>query len=262
MKKTKDTTNYFFVDESGDPNFYDKYGNYIVDKEGVSKILILGFIMTENPKSIRKALLQLRDEISKDKYFQGIPSLQKSLIAFHAKDDCPEVREKVYRTIVNLNFTAEIFVARKIQNIFNKRHQRSENKFYDDLISKLFENKLHLARHNEIFFAVRGTKTRQLPLELAISRATESFEKKWNRKVESVFQIHPHRPSGEPCLQVIDYINWAVQRAFVKGEMRFYKFAEDKVSYLADIYDTEKYPKNFYSKKNRFNITKISKLVS
>ena len=81
--------------------------------------------------------------------------MQKTLVSFHAKDDSPEIREKVFKTIVDLDFTAELFVGRKIQNIFKVRHHRRENKFYDDLISKLFENKLHLAKHNEIFFAVR-----------------------------------------------------------------------------------------------------------
>lgn len=60
--------------------------------------------------------------------------------------------------------------------------------------------------------------------------------------------------------QVIDYVNWAVQRAFVKKETRFYKFIEGKIKYLVDIYDTQKYPKNFYSNKNRFDTNKISPL--
>jgi hypothetical protein len=165
MKKIQEGTQYFFVDESGDPTFYDKLGNLIVGNEGVSKILILGFIKTTDPIPLRKALLNLQKEISEDKYLKDIPSVKKSLIAFHAKDDTPEVRERVFKTILNLNFTAEVFVGRKIENIFRKKHQRNEDKFYDDLVSKLFENKLHLAKHNEIFFSVRGNRTRQVPLE-------------------------------------------------------------------------------------------------
>lgn len=260
MKKIKDEINYFFVDESGDPTFYDRQGKFIVGKEGISPILILGFVKTNNPKSIRSDLENLRKQIASDTYLQGIPSLKKSLVAFHAKDDCPEVREKVYKTIVDLDFTAELFVARKIQNVFNKRHHGRENEFYDDLISKLFENKLHLSKQNEIYFAVRGNKIRQIPLEQAIDKAIKTFETKWNRKIDSSINIYPQSPSGEPCLQVIDYVNWAVQRAFVKKETRFYKFIEGKIKYLVDIYDTQKYPKNFYSNKNRFDINKISPL--
>jgi len=40
MKRQQDKTIYFFVDESGDPFFYDRKGNFIVGKEGCSKIKI------------------------------------------------------------------------------------------------------------------------------------------------------------------------------------------------------------------------------
>jgi len=260
MKKIQDKIAYFFVDESGDTIFYDRYGHLIIGKEGVSKILILGFIHTHDPKTIRQALFDLKNEVINDPYLKGIPSLTKTSIAFHAKDDCPEVREKFYKTVAQLDFTAELFVARKILNIFNKKHHSNENEFYDDLVSKLFENKLHLAKVNKIYFAVRGNKIRQIPLEKAITKAKEKFEKKWNKKIESEIDIQPQSPSGEPCIQVIDYIVWAVQRAFIKKEMRFYKVIEEKIKYLVDIYDTDKYPDNYYSKRNKFDIKKISPL--
>lgn len=260
MKKVQEKTAYFFVDESGDPTFYDKNGNLIVGNEGVSKILLLGFIRTEDPRPIRQALEKLSGKLTNDKYLQGIPSLEKSLVSFHAKDDSPEVKQAVYKTIVDLDFNAELIVARKVKGIFNNKYQRSEGKFYDDLISKLFENKLHVSRINEIYFAVRGSRLRQLPLEGAIEKAVKLFETKWNTKITSEIKIYPQRPSGEPCLQVADYINWAVQRAFIKGDMRFYKFVENKVSYLVDVFDIDKYPKNFYNRKNKFDVTKISPL--
>ncbi len=260
MKKIQSRIAYFFVDESGDPTFYDEKGNLIVGEEGVSKILLLGFIKTDDPVTIRKELEKLRNDLSKDKYLQGIPSLSKSLISFHAKDDSSEVKQAVYKTIIGLKFTAEIIVARKIQNIFNKRHHRNENEFYDDMVSKLFQNKLHSSTLNKIYFAVRGSRLRQQPLEKAIKKAIVNFESKWKTKVITQINIYPQSPSGEPCLQVADYINWAIQRAFVKSDMRFYKFIEDKISYLVDIYDTDKYPKNFYNRRNKFDSNKISPL--
>ena len=142
MKKKVEKTAHFFVDESGDPTFYDRDGKLIVGNEGTSKILIFGFIKTEDPKSIRHALITLQNQITKDEYLQGIPSLEKSLIAFHAKDDCTEVKQAVYKTIVNLEFSAELIVARKIENIFKKIHYRKESEFYDDLVAKLFQNEL------------------------------------------------------------------------------------------------------------------------
>lgn len=260
MKKQIDMTEYYFVDESGDPIFYNRYGVPIIGNEGVSKTLILGFIKTDDPHSLRVALEKLREEVSHDEYLKGIPSVKKSLIAFHAKDDCPEVKEKVFRLLKDLNFSAEIYVGRKIPEIFKKKHAGREYKFYDDLVSKLFENKLHTSSHNEIYFAVRGSRVRQQPLEEAINRAKSTFEKKWNVKINSNIKVQPQTPSGEPCLQVIDYINWTIQRLFEKRQDRYFKYIEEKVKFVVDIYDFDKYPKNFYTKKNPLEINKISPL--
>lgn len=251
---------YFFVDESGDPTFYDRKGNYIVGKEGCSKLLILGLIRTENPKDLREKIQKSQNEIINDPYLQGIPSLEKTKIAFHAKDDVPEVREKVFKLIKELDFKAEFVVGRKIESIFKKRHKEKEGIFYNDLVSKLFENKLHVARESHIYFAVRGNKTKQEPFEDAIQAAINLFENKWRIKNDCNINIIPQSPSGEMCLQVVDYALWAVQRAFIKKDMRFYKFIEEKISFIVDIYDFDKYPNNFYNKKNNFDINKISPL--
>ena len=46
----------------------------------------------------------------------------------------------------------------------------------------------------------------------------------------------------------------------MKREMRYYRFVEDKVGLLIDLYDAEKYPANWYSRKNPFDIEKTSPL--
>lgn len=262
MKRKKEILeeNYFFVDEAGDPTFYDKHGNLIVGEGGCSQILLLGFIRTTSPEILRQEILALHSEVINDPYLQNIPSMKKTAVAFHAKDDVPEVREKVFKKIKQLDFKAEFVIARKIEKIFRNQYKANENSFYDDLIVTLFKNKLHLARKNTIYFSTRGNKLRQKPLEDAIQQAITSFERKWNKKVNGENCIYPQTPLGEPCLQIADYLNWAVQRAFLKGEDRFYKYLEDKVSFLCDIFDFNNYPKNYYNQKNKFNLTKISPL--
>ena len=96
MKKPVTGANWYFVDETGDPVFYDHRGNLIVGQEGCSPILGLGFVETTAPVPIRRALAELHSQISADKYLQAIPSIQKTNRAFHAKDDTPEVRYLVY----------------------------------------------------------------------------------------------------------------------------------------------------------------------
>ncbi|MEO8150540.1 MAG: DUF3800 domain-containing protein [Bacteroidia bacterium] len=262
MKKAeaKPSANYFFVDESGDPNFYDAKGNFIVGQDGCSKILLLGFINVPEPESIRKMVASLKEDIAKDAYLSSIPSVQKSIRAFHAKDDCPEVRERFFKEIVKMNFKAEFVVARKREDIFKSRHRSNENVFYDDLISKLFENQLHKALQSVIYFATRGNRNRTGNLANAIQTAKLTFENKWKIQIESDINILSQNTIGEPCLQVIDYMNWAVQRAFIRGEDRYLKFVESKISLIIDIYDFKKYPSNYYNRKNKFELKKISPL--
>ena len=258
MKRPLSDTNWFFVDESGDPTFYDRKGNLIVGQEGCSPILMLGFVETSDPKQLRKALLALRQELIADPYFEGVPSLAKTAVAFHAKDDLPEVRYKVFQLLATLEFKAQFIVARKIEPVFRNSFQAKEAAFYDHLVSQLFKSALHRHQDNRIYFAKRGSRSRQAPLQQAIQRGVQQFEAAWNTKVETNIGVQAQIPSDEPCLSIIDYMNWAVYRAFTREEMRYYRVVEDKVSLLVDLYDYAKYPKNWYNRKNRFDTSKIT----
>jgi len=79
-------------------------------------------------------------------------------------------------------------------------------------------------------------------------------------KNDSEFEIFPMSSAGEPCLQIVDYISWAVQRAFIKREDRFVKFLDDKINLICDVYDSDNYPNIYYGKKNIFDVNKISPL--
>lgn len=250
---------YYFVDESGDPIFFDKYRVNIVGTKS-SPILLLGYISTEDPLILRNQLRSLQKEIEKDDYLKSIPSWKKSIKRFHAKDDCPEIREKVFKLIKSMDFKSQFIVARKNEAIFRKRHNSNEKEFYKNLIKSLFRNRLHLSEQSLIYFEKRGTTTKQEDLDSGIKQAITEFEKKWGVKNDSEIFIQAQTPTGEPCLQIADYMNWAVQRLFIKGEDRYYKFIEEKVSLVWDIYDIDNYKngKNVYNKKNTLEFNKIS----
>jgi len=260
MRKPQPGSTWFFVDESGDPVFYDHKGNLIVGQPGCSPILILGLIETQDPEPIRRAVLELQREVVQDPYFQDVPSIKKTAIAFHAKDDLPEIRYRFFKLLTTLDFQAQFIVARKIERVFRNSFQAKESIFYDHLVSHLFQNLLHRYEHNFIYFAKRGSRDRQAPLSRAIQRGIERFEEKWDTRVTTTFKVQAQTPKGEPCLSVIDYMNWAVYRAFTRGEMRYYRVVEDKVSLLVDLYDITKYPHNWYTRKNPFDIKKITPL--
>jgi len=260
MKKAAESECYFFVDESGDPTFYDKAGNPIVGRGGCSPILILGLIETCEPTHIRRELDRLHKEVAADKYLEGVPSIRKTNVAFHAKDDVPEVRQAVFKCSAGMEFKAQFVVARKIERVFRNKFHSSKGEFYDRLITQLFMNVLHRHAANWVYISRRGASTRQEPLESAVRLGMSNFEAQWQTEVNTDVKVLTQTPVGEPCLQVIDYMNWAVYRAFVKGEMRYFKFVEDRVSLLVDLYDSGNYPRNWYNRGNPFDIKKASPL--
>jgi len=260
IKEPQPGSNWFFVDESGDANFYDRDGNFIVGQPGCSPVLILGLIETRDPRSMRRAILALREEVSGDPYLQGIPSLAKTAVAFHAKDDAPEVRYRFYKLISCLDFKAQFIVARKIERVFRNSFESNANAFYDHLITHLFKNLLHRHQANYIYAAQRGSRKRQAPLAAAIERGRRQFEDRWKTRVETTSHLLIQHPNTEPCLSVVDYMNWAVHRAYTKREMRYYRFVEDKVSLLLDLYDIDNYPRTHYHRKNAFDIDKTTPL--
>lgn len=257
MKENIYLNNYYFVDESGDTIFFDRYGNWIVGEEnGSSRILLMGFIRTTEPEYLRKKLKELHYEILNDTYLKEIPSIRKTNLAFHAKDDCPEVRFKVFSLLKDLPFSCNIVVARKTQHIFEK-YNGDAQQLYDDLITHLFKNILQLSNNNYIYIATKNNKKRQKPLEDAIQKSLEYTENNLGKIIDSNQIIFPQTPSTEPCLQIVDYCNWSIQRAFLKSEMRYYNFMKEKFGLIVDLHDYKKGWKNFYTKKNPFDISKI-----
>lgn len=261
MKKILDGDRYFFVDESGDPTFYDKHGNYIVGKEhGSSKLLIMGVVELDDPQTMRSLINHKKEEVCKDPRFSSICSIKKTKVAFHAKNDHKFVRDEFFNLIPNLDFKASFVVARKNEKTFKNSFRSDEGEFYDHLITKLFETKLHTYKNNHIYFSKRGSSTRQGPIEHAIQKSIKKFENKWNTEVRTNIIVQAQTPSGEPCLSLVDYMNWAVSRCYTHSEMHYFDIVRGKVSLVIDPYDIEKYPKNYYSKKNPFDIKKITPL--
>lgn len=260
MKRPKSGKSWYFVDESGDPVFYDNSGNFIVGK-GSTPILTLGFIETRHPRELRRVVNNFKDRIIKDSRFRDLSSISKTRKALHAKDDYDEIRKLFFQEIAELDFKAQFVVARKIGRVFKGGFRSRRQDFYDYLVSCLFEDVLHRYEQNIIYFSKRGSRDRQEPLLNAVRAGISRFEAKTKGAVNTHHEIYVQQPSREPCLSITDYMNWAVHRAYTTRDMSYFETVRDKVSYLVDIYDEEKRPNHRYDRvKNPFDIEKTTPL--
>lgn len=222
--------------------------------------MLIGYVRTDAPRDVRVALAGLKDQLAADPLYSGIASFPKTLTAFHAKNDSPEVRAEVFRLLRTLPLKAQFIFARKRITTFKKSFNSKEGEFYDHLVTKLFTRSLHLATDNHIVFEKRGSRARQKPLTDAVTRASQQFEAMHGRGQRTTVKVECQAPSGEPCLQAADYFLWAVPRVFTNGEDRFYRALESQIEFVWDLYDTEKYPNNIYTKKNPLDKEKFSPL--
>lgn len=179
------TKKYFFVDESGDFNLFNKKGQMIVGKEGVSNFLMVGVADVSNPKELNNGLTELRKTLMTDPYFKDVPSMQpsnrKTSLLFHAKNDLPEVRREVFKLLKSSGIKVVVAIRRKIElakfakAYFEMKGKKlTENDIYDDLIKRLFRNLLTKQMKILLFFQkeVLRARTKLFLKQLSVQKQT------------------------------------------------------------------------------------------
>ena len=246
-----------FLDEAGDTTFFGKGRVPTLGQEGVSLCFGLGLVKFAAPVvEVREQITKLCRFVATDDYLNRIPSVVKRVQSggfyFHAKDDSPEVRERLFKWIRETDCSLEIVVGRKIPALFARKHHAKDSEFYADLLSHLLKSKLKLGQRLVITIAERGKTTRNHVLELAMVKARERFAKRRDlAEISSEVVFNVQNPRTEPLLCVPDYLAWTVQRVFERGETRHYDFVRERISLVVDLYDAEKYEgsRNYYTPK-------------
>lgn len=257
-----------FLDEAGDTTFYGKGHIPVIGiQNGVSLCFILGMVKFRSPlEPIRQEIRRLQELVAEDPYFKEVWSIQKKKTEpggyyFHATDDPDAARKVFYDYIKTLDLSFEAVVGRKIPAIFTRKHNSRESEFYADLLSHLLKNKLQSGGDLILDIAQRGKVTRNVVFEEALNKATVRFlKRKTPDQIRTRIAFNVQYPRTEPLLNVTDYISWAVQRVFEKGETRYYNFITDKVSLVVDLYDSSHYANNENYYTNRRPLSPLNKI--
>lgn len=224
-------TLHLFVDEAGDPTLFEgRRGKPLVGSPGCSRYFILGKLEVADPLALAHKLTALRMEMLNDPYFAGVesfrPERKKTAHAFHAKDDLPEVRYRVFSLLraesAALRFHAVVCDKHALlgregaKRAADQTYRYQPNALYDSLVRSLFSKFHRLADCYELCVARRGHKDRNQALTLALEHAERDFEAKFgfSRGGSDVWRIRISDPGTEVCLQAVDYFLWALQRFY------------------------------------------------
>lgn len=261
---------HYFVDEAGDGILFNAKGKVIIGQEGCSRYFMLGILKVDDPPALSSSLETLRGRLLKDPYFRKVPSMQpgnkKTAVAFHAKDDVAEVRREVFAEIVKhdgLRFYAvirdKLSVLTEVRTYKHKRYH--PNLLYDQLVKRLFKDRLHKEDEYTITFATRGKSDRTLALKSALETARKRFEKKWKIHSDATIQICAVPAASNPCVQAADYFLWAVQRCFERREDRYLDYIWSQCRLIWDVDDRRKNKYGvYYTQKTPLSVENLPKL--
>ena len=125
-------TAHYFVDESGDGVLFNSKGRVLAGQpDGAMGTFMLGLLEVHDPQALSAELAQLRADLMADPYFKGVPSFQpergKTAVAFHAKDDLPEVRREVFKLLLRhpIKFYAVVRNMQAVLAYVRERNARS-----------------------------------------------------------------------------------------------------------------------------------------
>lgn len=264
---------YYFVDESGDGTLFSKQGEIIVGKSGCSRFFILGLLDVADPEAVTHELEALRAVLLSDPYFKGVPSMQpvwgKTAMAFHAKNDLPEVRREVFKLLLRQRVKFSAIVKDKLEtaeyvmsrNLHDPGYRYHPNELYDFLMRRLFKGRLHKADEYFIRFARRGGSDRSAALRAALEVAQERSRAQWGIASDALINIYSGTLPGCGGLQAVDYFLWALQRLYERREERYIQMLWPLCSVVIDVDDTRRARYGaYYTKRKPLSLAAIRKV--
>jgi len=253
----------YFVDEAGDATLFSNKGKVIIGTEGCSSYFILGMLDIADPDALNTHMETLRSQLLADPYFKNVPSMQqktkKTALAFHAKDDVPEVRREVFSLLMkfDLRFFAVVRNKSKVIEYVRQRNENEPdyryhpNELYDYMVRRLFKNLLHKNDGYDIYFSKRGKEDRTTSLKRALDKARERFTNQWGIQSLAQITVYPRIPFGCSGLQAVDYFMWSLQRFYEQHEERYIELLWPAFHLVYDLDDTRKNAYGRYYTKKR-----------
>lgn len=217
---------FYFLDESGDADFFGKKGKRLWETEQWHPVLIMGLLETSNRKQLRKDIVEFHTNLPKDTYYNGICSLGKENHFLHARADHPEVRAAFFQFLRSRNdFMLYFSIVEKDPEIFISTFNKKPNSFYFHVVEHLLKMPPFRDNDTHAFYLSRRTKNTHADfdrvLKTALVKEMSAGDLRYSADIV--------KSSEYPELSVIDYMLWSMQRWVMKGEARFLKTFSDRI---------------------------------
>jgi len=249
MNTPNNPARHWFVDEAGDTTLFGRHGKLFVGTEAASRFFMVGSLEVGDLPGLEADLAALRAELLADPLLNTVPSMQpgagKTALFFHAKDDIPEVRRAVFGLLLkhDLRFSAvvkdkQVLLAEvQTRNALEQTYRYNANghEVYDGLIAHLFGRFGAFGAEREVLFAVRGNKERTAALRAVLKQIDDGFEADFGFAPHGQTAVRSGFPNASAGLQACDYLLWALQRFYERGEERYLRAMWPQFARVVDL---------------------------
>lgn len=203
--------------------FSDEAGNFDFSRNsGASRYFILGTVTADDCR-IGDDLLQLRREL-------GWRGMHLDSV-FHATEDPQGVRDEVFRILGGGEFRIDVTILEKSKA---QAHLQSERALYKMAWYLHFK---HVAPN----VAIKADRMFVVASSLGTKKKRGTFHTAVDEVVAQVSPCRSHRvafwpAASDPCLQVVDYCVWAIQRKWERDDRRSYDLIKAKIKSEFDVW--------------------------
>ena len=203
--------------------YIDESGNFDFSKKGTRNYQFTAMIV-DDPLMFDGKLNKLKMDLLSRKILPNLSDdyLSKNICnGFHATEDKQSVRNLVFDVIKDYNNI-------KVNSLFIRKNRtypalRDPEVFYPRFLGSLVTYICKSYIYNQLFIFVDGCVT---------NKNKEIFKKSiktiiLDRNPSTKFCIYFPSSSSYNCLQVVDYVNWAIFKKVESGNLRSYELIEN-----------------------------------
>ncbi len=250
MNKNSNEKTYIFFDESGKPEVYSARGVNLVGKGYATKYMVLAAVRTRDQLSLQRSITEFKLRLLNDSDLRKIFSSAYTLDAFHAQTDYPEVRERFYNFINELDIKIDVLVVDKLKCY--ETLKRNPGRLYGVMAGQLLKNIAHQTQDTEIIFSRKDSRLKlRQEMEVEVERIRLGYLQQHpgiNQSFTLSYRHNPHYTHGG--LQVADYIAYAVFQVYENNNEKWYQLVKGKIGKIQDICN-----KKYFTKSNPLKLS-------
>lgn len=204
--------------------FADEAGCFTFNRQpNVSRYFVLCTIVMDDC-AVATELLRLRRELA----WAGIELGD----FFHATEDKQIVRDAVFNTITEHNFSIQATIMEKAKAQPQVRQSKPTFYQYGYFFHFKYGVAPQLGANTEVLVttASLGTKNERVAFESSVEDVMNQTQRTRAWKTDFM-PCH-----ADPCLQVADYCAWAIQRKWERNDVRSYRLIAKRITYEYDLW--------------------------